>query len=124
MTNVADLPTFPVWDEFESVVKDRIKEVRNYGLEKCGENYLRSYGSALEAYRIKVVRHVARQGKEETERWKYLSYSVLWGSTPDFKDSPYLDFEGGVSVLTFLEERIQEIDELARVRKDSQNRKL
>jgi hypothetical protein len=118
-----NVPTYREWKKYEQVVRACRDEVLEHGKKELGDIYGSYYYSALEAHKILVSQHLAKLGgSREDDAFKYLSYSVLWGSTPVYEDSPYLDFPGDASVATFLEERMNEVDELVRIREQSKNR--
>ena len=107
---------FWLWKKYEKALRDCIWELKEHGKKVFGEKYLVYYCGALQAHKLTISLHLAKQGRYGENKFTYLSYSVLFASTPVFEDSPHLDFEGQASVLKFLEERMKEIDELVRVR--------
>lgn len=123
MSTKPHVPTFEEWKAYEQLIRKEIEDLKQKGKCAFGSKYLAYYCDTLDAYRITVIRYLARQGISYDDRFTYLAYNIVRASTPDYNDSPYLDFEGNAAVLVFLEERKKEIEELIRVRKNPQNRK-
>ena len=119
MKHKPNVPTFEKWKAYKEQIEIRLLRIYQAKEESAlGNKYAMYYHTALEAYsHILVFCELSKQGIYE-ERFKYLAYSILWGGTPDYNDSPYLDFEGGIAVHLFLEEREKEIETFIRIQKE------
>ena len=96
-----------IWQEKQEELKGTIKGLFGQLLNAKGDDaHELFYEMGLD-----YVKMAREKGVSDERLRQYMAFHILIGSTPSFERMPFLDLEGDLSVVKYIETRVREIIE-------------